>query len=380
MLPQGMYIHIPFCQSKCQYCDFYSQPLSEPQWLEDYISGLVVEIQQRALCCDEREVATLYIGGGTPSLLSSGQAERIIDAVNEYFCLDSHAEITMEANPGSLDSIKISDYRQAGVNRISLGAQSFDDEELKMLGRRHRHSEIFTAVEELLKKGINNYNLDLMYGLPGQKVSKWEENLRQAFELNPVHLSCYLLQLDEQTPMGQRVKSGKITLLDEDDEADMYEMTIDMCAQAGLNQYELSNFSRPDYNCRHNLLYWHSYEYIGIGAGAVSYIGDRRFKNSSDWQAYITNLKQKKLPPIEQLEQMKAADKLADIMIMGLRLCEGVNLQQTSDRCAVDIGEHFKRAIKYGMDREWLEIKSGNLCMTRRAYFISNQVLCLFTA
>lgn len=380
MLPQGMYIHIPFCQSKCQYCDFYSEPLSEHQWLEDYTAGLVVEIQQRALCCDKREISTVYFGGGTPSLLNPGQVERIINAVNEHFCLDSQAEITMEANPGSLDKIKISGYRQAGVNRISLGAQSFDDQELKMLGRRHQRSEIFTTVEELVRKGINNYNLDLMYGLPGQSVSKWEDNLDQALKLEPAHLSCYLLQLDEGTPMGQKVKSGKITLLDEDDEAEMYNLAIDKCTRAGLTQYELSNFSRPDYSCRHNLLYWRSHKYIGIGAGAVSYIADKRFKNSNDWQAYISNLKQNKLPPVEELEHMNANDKLADIMIMGLRLCEGVNLQQTFDRCAVDVGEHFKMAIQYGMDRGWLEIKSGNLCMTRMAYFISNQVLCLFTA
>ncbi len=380
MLPQGMYIHIPFCQSKCQYCDFYSVPLSEHQWLEDYTAGLVVEIQQRALCCDEREISTLYFGGGTPGLLSSAQVERIIDAVKGNFCLDSHAEITIEANPGSLDKTRISGYRQAGVNRISLGAQSFDDRELIMLGRRHRCSEIFATVEELVKKGINNYNLDLMYGLPGQSVSKWENNLGQALELQPTHLSCYLLQLDETTPMGKKVKSGEIRLSDEDDEAEMYEMAIDMCMRTGLNQYELSNFSRPDYACRHNLLYWHSLEYIGIGAGAVSYIGDRRFKNCPDWTVYIAALKQKKLPPVEELEKMKAVDKLADIMITGLRLCEGINLQQTSERCGVDVAEHYEQAIKYGTDRGWLEIKSGNLFMTRRAYFISNQVLCLFTA
>ena len=380
MPPQGMYIHIPFCQSKCQYCDFYSEPLSEHQWLEDYTTGLVVEIQQRALCCDIREISTVYFGGGTPSLLNPGQVERVINAVNEHFCLDSHAEITMEANPGSLDKIKISGYQRAGVNRISLGAQSFDNKELKMLGRRHQCTEIFATVEELVRKGINNYNLDLMYGLPEQTVSKWEDNLRQALELEPAHISCYLLQLDESTPMGNKVKTGEITLLDEDDEAEMYEMAIDMCTQAGLNQYELSNFSQPDYSCRHNLLYWHSYEYIGIGAGAVSYIGDRRFKNSNNWQTYITNLKQKKLPPVEELEQMNTDDKLADIMIMGLRLCKGVNLQQISELYSLDVGEHFKMAIKYGMDRGWLEIKSGNLCMTRRAYFISNQALCLFTA
>jgi oxygen-independent coproporphyrinogen-3 oxidase len=277
----GLYIHIPFCLKKCNYCDFYSLPV-QTGILQRYVRAVVKELELRARDVEDRRIKSVYLGGGTPSLLSPSELSLIINSINLNWDLDNEAEVSLEANPASLNGKALEFIHKAGFNRISLGVQSFQDRDLQILGRSHSSQEAWQSIELIKNSGFSNLNLDLIYGIPGQTIDKWQETLAQALDARPAHLSVYLLQLDEEVPLSRYIKAGHYQLCDEDTEAQMYQLAIQMIEKAGLFQYEISNFARPGYECQHNLGYWKANEYLGIGPGAVSFQGNRRYINKKN--------------------------------------------------------------------------------------------------
>lgn len=377
---RGLYIHIPFCRAKCNYCDFYSVPLSTADCLEGYIKGLAAEIKQRALFYDNIPVSTVYWGGGTPSLLAPEHIHRVLSIIKENYPVQADLEISLEANPATVDTKQLQEFREAGINRLSLGIQSFRNEELSVLGRVHTDQDSRDAIQAAREAGIQNLSLDLIYGLPGQTRDDWLFNLQSALEQEPEHISLYLLQLEPHTPLGRKVERKEIFLLDEDLELEMYRLSQQIISQAGYQQYEISNFARTGYECRHNLLYWDSCEYLGFGAGAVSFLSSRRERNTEDISKYISHADQTDFWQGEVLEEMDREQRWVDALLLGLRKTRGIHLQAFNERFGIDILAEYPEVIDDLVGGKFLEITHGYLRMTPSAYFISNQILCRFIA
>ncbi|MGE5423217.1 MAG: radical SAM family heme chaperone HemW, partial [Ignavibacteriales bacterium] len=322
----------------------------------------------------EDQLDSIYLGGGTPSLMEPHLIETLLDNCGRHFSIPSDCEITLEANPGTLTFSKLKSFKEAGINRLSLGVQSFSEVELKLMGRIHDREEVYNTVEWLRAIDLKNFSIDLIYGIPGQTMEIWLDNLRQAIGLNPTHVSCYLLQLDEETPLGRQVADKTIRLLTEDEEADLYYQTIQELVGTGFEHYELSNFALPGFYSRHNLNYWRAGEYIGIGAGAVSYRNSCRYKNRADVEQYTRALLNDKRPEIIVLENMDQHELLADAMILGLRLIDGVDTDRLAKRFGIDPREIYHNAIKENIDAGLLAADPPNLRLTNRALFLSNQV------
>lgn len=372
---RGIYVHIPFCLRKCNYCDFYSISGFSKGILEKYVDTVLCEIEKCQLE-KEYDFSTVYIGGGTPSLLEGKDLERIIKALYKKFRLKSDVEITVEANPATLDKGRISHFYNIGVNRFSLGVQSFADEELKILGRMHDESDILKTVEIFHELNIENFNIDLIYGIPGQTLEKWENNLKKAVDCAPSHISMYLLQLDDSVPMAKLVKKGHLEMLSEEDECEFYYRGLEYLENKGFKQYEISNFCRIGFACQHNLIYWQANEYIGLGAGAASYINRKRFMNTPQLENYIKNLSTGFLPPREELEFMDTPEKVAaDAVILGLRLCQGINLEEFARRFGIDIKERYKNIIDKYEKASLLKLENGYIYLTKKGYFLANEVL-----
>jgi oxygen-independent coproporphyrinogen-3 oxidase len=371
----GMYIHIPFCIKKCRYCDFYSLPGRSRADLANYTRALLKEIRIRAEQVPAVQVESIYLGGGTPSLLDGKQLTAIITTCRDSFDILPGAEISMEANPATLDHERLAAIEEAGINRLSLGVQSFFNDELELMGRVHDAKAVVDTIELLHSRGWKNFNLDLIYGLPGQSVQRWQQNLKQAVDCNPAHLSLYLLQLEKNTPMGQDVAQGRLQMLDEDDEWHMYQQAMDYLEDRGFEHYEISNFCRPGRECRHNLVYWQAREYIGLGAGAVSFVAGRRYMNRADCIEYTNALLSGETPLVDLLEHMSGRELMVDALILGLRLCEGIDISDFRQRFGVDISSEYNNIIVQYMDRGLLKMANGRLSFTREGYFLSNQVL-----
>lgn len=374
-----MYIHIPFCQGKCGYCDFFSVSPGSPRQIDDYINGLAAEIQQRALSYTEKNIATIYFGGGTPSLITGTGIEKILKAVFKYYSVKPGVEITLEANPATLSREQVCQYCGAGINRFSIGVQSFNPAELKVLVRKHQPKHVYQTVDILQAQNISNYNLDLIYGIPGQTIHGFAANLQKALDLKPVHISIYLLQLDPVTPLAQSIQRKEVAMLSEDTEWEMYTRGQQVLNSSGLNHYEISNFSQANYECQHNLIYWQGREYIGLGAGAVSFQGHMRYRNKPSINGYLNSLKTGDRAT-EVLEVMDDAGLVSDAIILGLRLCQGINLNEFLRRYGVDILATYPQAVEHSIKQGLLELENGWLRLTKEAYFISNEVLYRFMA
>ena len=379
---RGIYIHIPFCIAKCGYCDFYSVPIGRSMdWQEQYLRGLVAEMEQRASFYDGQRIITIYIGGGTPSLLTSEQIDRLLNKLAATFTLSSDIEITIEANPATVNEKYLQECRQAGVNRLSLGVQSFIDRELCLLGRLHSTQDSKEAIRAARAAGFTNLNLDLIYGIPGQTTDDWTANLCQAMVADTEHLSLYLLQLEPHTPMGRWVDEGKLFMLEEEQEYQLYQISREFLSHHGYQQYEISNFARPGKECRHNLHYWHSAEYIGLGAGAVSFINRIRQQNAQlDSYLQTSDDYQPNFWQGEILESMSERQRWIDAVVMGLRTTQGINMDDFKRRFGVDLHQEYAQVINELMAGGFIIIKDGYLRLAPSAYFISNQVLCRFMA
>lgn len=384
----GVYIHIPFCARKCRYCGFLSFPGYPPEMYEAYVDAAVSELKSFNEGFTGKYTAdTVFIGGGTPSLLSGEQISRLIDAVRDTFGIAEDAEITMEANPNSLTRQKLEAYRAAGVTRLSMGAQSFSDRVLDSLGRVHKAADIGRAFRQAREAGFDNINLDLMFAVPDQTMEDLEDSLRQAIELGPEHISLYGLQLEEDTIFYEEYKSGIIDLPDEKDEEAMYHAAVKILTEAGYAHYEISNYAKPGYECRHNLKYWEMGDYIGIGPGAHSYVrgsapaGERR-SNVTDLSEYI-ELASNGRPATDRESRVvdSKRDAMAVFVFTGLRKLEGIDLGEFERRFGNSFFSVYKdRAdvIKMYMDSGMMKLSGNRLAITEKGIYISNDIMSEF--
>ncbi len=376
----GIYVHIPFCQKKCSYCDFYSLPIVTRNFgiIEEYVNSMVREIELKASNYADTEIKTVYLGGGTPSLLDHRQFSLILDSINNNFKLASDIEITLEANPATMEEKQLQSFLNAGLNRLSLGVQSFSDSELSLLGRSHDVGQIIDTLNLIGKLNIKNFNLDLIYGLPYQTVEQWLYNLEMAISFGPSHISTYLLQLDPKTPLGHKTIQGEVSMLDDETEWLMYNEAINFLERKAYKQYEISNFSKQNFESRHNIIYWSAHEYLGLGAGAVTFLNGVRSINKPKIADYISYLASGHMPPKEVLEVMDNTQLLQEAIILGLRLTDGIHIGKFNHRYKVDLLSQYQRPIADSMDKKLLKLENGYLKLSKKGYFLSNQVLYQF--
>jgi oxygen-independent coproporphyrinogen-3 oxidase len=321
---------------------------------------------------------TIYLGGGTPSLLSPSDLDFLLKELHKTFRLNQEAEISMEANPVKHDISYFKAVKDSGINRLSLGVQSFNDTELKILNRIHNSRDALQTVETLHHVGLTNFNIDLIYGIPGQTMNSWKHTLQIALACRPAHISLYLLQLSPTVPMARRLERGDLAALSDELEAQMYYEALEMLKTAGFNHYEISNLARPGLECRHNLIYWEAGPYTGLGAGAVSFCSNRRILNLGNLESYLKRLEEWKLPSTEVLEAMTARDLWIDALILGLRLTAGVNVPEFKQRYGIDILDVYQEQIANCAAAGLLKCTNGKVALTDRGYFLSNQALCQF--
>lgn len=373
----SIYIHIPFCIRKCHYCDFVSYPGRPPEEMAAYCRALEREMDLVAGKWQPGPAATVYIGGGTPTLLPARNLEQVLDAVDRFFGRQPGAEVTVEANPGTVDDAKLRVLLAAGVNRLSLGVQSLDDDLLAAMGRIHRRRDVYEAFDQARRAGFSNINLDLIFGLPGQTLDGWRATLKEAIALQPEHIAAYSLQVEEGTPWGKLAAAGELPLPGEELELAMYQEARQMFAAVGYQQYEISNFARPGYQCRHNLTYWLNQPYLGLGAAAASYWRGRRWQNYSELHRYRHVLSRGRLPRAE-IETLTPHQQMAETMFMGLRLMAGVDLEDFRQRFGVDAREVYARELA-GLYRAGLvEEKDGHLRLTEKGLPLANEVFMQF--
>lgn len=363
-----IYIHIPFCVQKCAYCDFLSAPADEAV-RGQYIEALKEEILQRKPLGAEYKVTSIFMGGGTPSILEGAQTAGILKKIYDHFTVEADAEITLECNPGTLSEDKLSCYRQSGVNRLSLGLQSADNRELKILGRIHTYEEFLESFSQARKKGFHNLNVDLMSALPGQTRESWQETLHQVIALRPEHISAYSLIIEENTPFYDRYRPGgreEHLLPDEDTERQMYYDTRDILRAAGYERYEISNYAKAGFACRHNLGYWERKDYLGLGLGASSLIKGVRCQNQKKLSAYLAGDY-----TYEEAQKLTRQEEQEETMFLGLRKAEGVLL--TEELLEVYEGT-FQRLEQQGL----LYREGGRARLTDLGIDVSNYALAEF--
>ena len=365
-----LYIHIPFCVRKCAYCDFLSAPGSE-EAKASYTKALLREIE--AVKTEKREVSSIFVGGGTPSALSPSLMGDIFEKIHKSFSVAPDAEITIEANPGTLSKEKLFLYKNAGINRLSLGLQSPEEAELKSLGRIHTYEEFLESFSLAREAGFQNINVDLMCALPDQTYEGWIRNLRTVAALHPEHISAYSLIIEEGTPFAKR----KLNLPDEDTEYKMYEDTAGILAEYGYEQYEISNYAKKGLACRHNIGYWTRKEYLGLGLGAASLWGNQRFSNTSDFSAY---LKESGSPEKirENRETLSLEDEMSEFMFLGLRMTEGVSKAEFLESFGTPIESVYGKVLDKYKNMGLLEEKEGRIFLTRAGIHVSNGVMAEF--
>ncbi|MBA4372905.1 MAG: coproporphyrinogen III oxidase [Thermodesulfovibrio sp.] len=365
-MTDALYIHLPFCARKCLYCDFLSVPFSAAR-AEQYVVAVCTELSMKKKLFES--LSTLYIGGGTPTLLGLERLVRLFRCLRDTCGLSPDTEITLEANPGTVSSDLLDALRSLGVNRLSIGVQSFQDSELKVLGRIHNSAEAACAIAEASASGFSNISLDLMYGIPGQTMASWKDTLSQAVSLGPTHISAYELTPEKETPLFGMLSSGKLSLPHEDLVLDMYGFAIDFLGEHGYRHYEISNFARPGRECRHNLNYWDRGDYAGVGAGAHSFVNGIRAYNSSDLEHYIEELHFRCLPQKEE-QALTRAEASREHIFLGLRKTEGILM--TSPVFSVF---HLHEAASGLLEKGYLKTCGEYLSLTRRGLVVSNMVI-----
>jgi oxygen-independent coproporphyrinogen-3 oxidase len=370
----ALYIHVPFCRRKCLYCSFVSYDHREAD-IPLYLNALKKELEQRA---GGERIRSLYLGGGTPSLLPAKDIGNLLSIIGRLFIMDEAAEITIEANPGTVDVAYLTAIRQLGVNRLSLGVQSLNDSELLMLGRIHTADEARDAVRFARSAGFDNLSLDLIYGLPGQTLTDWQHSLEEALAMEPEHLSLYALTLEETAPMYQAIKEGSLPEIDPDLAADQYELAEDLLAAHGYIHYEISNWAQQGRECRHNLTYWRNLPYLGVGAAAHSCIDSHRLANINSLDKYISDFSGKTSPLPEMDEEINPELELAETAILGLRLSEGINTDYLQSRFGIDILAHYRRQVEEMAGAGLLERTDRHIRLTRRGRLLSNEVFWRF--
>lgn len=370
-IPLELYVHIPFCVRKCQYCDFLSGP-SDQKTRDAYVDALCREI--RSISQKEAyEVVSVFIGGGTPSVLSGEQLCRIMDEIKQAFILSGDAEITMEANPGTVSPEQLKLCHEAGINRISFGLQSTVQQELDMLGRIHTYEEFLQSYHWARKAGFSNINVDLMFAIPGQTCENWKHNLETIAELSPEHISAYSLIIEEGTPFAQK----KLILPTEDEEYQMYEDTAEILRKYGFYQYEISNYARDGFECRHNKGYWQRTEYLGAGLGAASLFRGKRFSNTRDMQTYLADSTEPEKIR-EDVTTLSRNNEIEEFMFLGLRMTEGISERQFERNFGCRIEDIYGSVLAKYKEMDLLEHTGEFWRFTRKGIHVSNPVLADF--
>jgi oxygen-independent coproporphyrinogen-3 oxidase len=379
----GVYLHIPFCRSRCSYCDF-ATGMFESGLADRYGNALIKEIAKWSEVESPAPVDTIFFGGGTPSLLSSTQIERIQKAVRDRFAISDDAEVTLELNPGdggetpAARQETMRAFRHAGINRVSFGAQSFDDRELKQLGRTHSSADISTTLDHLRAAGFENISFDLIAGLPGQTLSGWRQNLVEALRLRPDHLSLYLLDVHEGTPLADQIRSGMRPKPDDDLAGEMYQLMLEEVSAAGYQHYEISNFCLPGFESRHNTKYWTGAPYYGFGCSAHSFDGGRRrWANHRDTAGYVQLIEQDKSPVVERTD-LNEAEARSESIFLGLRLMRGLDLADYCARFGADLREAYEADIDRLVDAGLITVDKDLMRLTSRGALLSNEVMSTF--
>ncbi len=352
----GLYIHIPFCEKKCSYCDFVSFG-GRQTCLPSYLDAL----KNEALRYRGKSIDTVFIGGGTPSLMTQWQTADLMTFLRQNFSIASDAEITIECNPASLTYSKLLEYRAVGINRISVGAQSLSDEVLSDIGRCHTAAQLEEAVNSVKRAGFENFNLDLIFALPGQTLEAWKKTLLQALSYNPAHISCYSLTIEPDTPLGRDVLSGRLRLPEEETERAMYSAVGEILAQCGIFQYEISNYAKPGRECRHNLNYWLCGEYIGLGCAAHSYYEGNRYRNTQNLEKYIM---QKDI--MRDIHPLTEEDRMNERIMLGLRLNRGMDIVAFNKDFGVDFFKKYGKAIKKNQELDLIAANERFIRLTER--------------
>ena len=380
LLPLGLYLHIPFCIKKCNYCDFLSAPATDAT-REQYVEALCKEIRSHKETTKEYELKTVYFGGGTPSLLSSVQVEQILQAVTDTFSINmEEAEVTMEVNPGTVSKERLEAYRKLGINRLSIGVQSAREEELKLLGRIHTFEEAKQCYRWARKAGFTNISMDVISALPGQSLSDYKETLEELISLNPEHISSYSLIIEEKTPFYELYSEGKekeTDLPDEDTDREMYSYTKERLRAAGYERYEISNYAKPGFESRHNSSYWTGIPYIGAGLGASSLFTNARYHNEMDLSSYMEAI-QKGEDVRRDIERLVEAEKMEEFMMLGLRMMKGVSREEFQKKfgCAMETvyGPALAKLRKNGL----ITVEGDTVALTETGIDVSNQVFIEF--
>lgn len=367
----GIYIHIPFCKSRCSYCDFATDIYRSSAFADRYVAALCREIEgfQGSPPAD-----TIYFGGGTPSLMKPEQIERILGAVRGSFEVTEDAEITMEMNPATVSLETLGNFRALGVNRASFGVQTFDDTALQMLARGHNAADARETFGLLRKAGFENISLDLIAGLPGQTIDDWQQNLDEAIALGPEHLSLYLLEIHDGTPLAEQVRSGRRPVPDDDTAAEMYEIMIDRLADAGYGQYEISNFCRAGRESRHNTKYWTLDPVFGFGVSAHSFDGEDRYANERDTAKYVNKIETNGDAEVTR----ERINRASEYIFLGLRLKNGIDLAGYQNYFGLNLENKYRNSLDNLEEAGLINLADGKLKLTQRGMLFSNEVFAVF--
>lgn len=392
----GLYIHIPFCIKKCDYCDFLSAPAGDAV-KKEYFDALITEIRSYQGIRKEYNVPTIFFGGGTPSCAAESDIQKVMETINQVFCIDQERlEATIEVNPGTVTADKLKAYRRAGINRLSFGLQSANNQELQLLGRIHSYKEFLENYFLAREMGFQNINIDLMSALPGQTLSSWENTLQTVAMLNPEHISAYSLIIEEGTKFYDRYREGapcEKELPEEEVDRQIYYRTKELLEQFGYHRYEISNYAKEGYECRHNRSYWVGTEYLGIGLGAASLLKGRRFSNIRDMGRYlqlmnkfkdmneikdISDTKDNPLKIRENIEQLTQQQRMEEFMFLGLRLCAGVSREDFLQRFGIEMDCIYGKLLAELKEKKLLDMQEDRIWLTDYGIDISNSVLSNF--
>ncbi|MDI6779084.1 MAG: radical SAM family heme chaperone HemW [Bacteroidota bacterium] len=372
----GIYIHIPFCEKKCFYCDFYS--ITDGQTMGTYIQFLLKEIDLYRHYFKAEPIESIYFGGGTPSLLHPSAVTEVLNKIYSYFLIKENAEITLEVNPGTVDAQKLIDYRQVGVNRLSIGVQSFHDEDLIFLTRIHNSLDALRCYDDARKAEFKNVSIDLIFGLPTQTKSSWNDNLNKALELLPEHISAYSLIIEEGTPLFKLVKSKQVTVVSEEIETEMMNLTIERLTSRGYNHYEISNYAKPGFESIHNSNYWNHSNYLGFGPSAHSYWNGKRWWNVRTVFSYYSRIKNGMMPIAngENLSRLQIANEM---IMLGLR-SQGIDLDRLKSFFNFDGQPNFNKTIGNLINEQLVYISNNVLRLTAKGLLICDEVVNMLTS
>ena len=373
----GIYVHVPFCAQKCNYCDFNSYKIEEKNQKKDYLISIKKEMELYKEEFKNKEFTSVFLGGGTPSILTPEELTILMENIYSNFNIKRDAEITMECNPGTLTLNKLKVMKKSGVNRLSIGLQAVQNHHLKYIGRIHTFEEFEKNYHDAKQMGFDNINIDLMYALPNQSREDWMESLEKVVKLNPTHISAYSLILEENTELFKMYERDEFNLLDENTDIEMYEYTIDYLKSHGYNQYEISNYAKDNFECKHNVLYWKCEEYVGIGASASGYFNGIRYNNICELDNYEKMILEGE-KPIEWEEKLSIKDEIEESIFLGLRMNEGIQISDFKEKYNFDFEKEYKNEIEKLSKMELIEIDNNLMKLTQKGREISNSVFVEF--